>query len=123
MYNSKIYKTFSLKYCKGGFKEKNEIFFKKNFSNFKLTYIYLFNLIFENFSLFFIKIYLKKKRIAKFAEIIPKLLTKLQRFKKTLIFLKKYWKLFDLKRHVLTKQKNSYRLSIFKNQLNYSRWK
>jgi hypothetical protein len=91
VFKSKLFLKFHLKYCVAGNQERNERIFMKKNKNFKLkNYISLLTLYFENFALFFISIYFKKKRIAKYAEIIPKLLFKKQRVVKTISFLKKY---------------------------------
>jgi hypothetical protein len=90
MYKSIIYNKFSKKYCKNGASENNEKIFFKNIKIFKKKSIFFFSIFFENFALFFIKFYFKKKRIAKYAEIIPKILTNHQQIIKTLGFLKKH---------------------------------
>jgi hypothetical protein len=48
------------------------------------------NIFFETFSIIFIRVYMRRKRIAKYIEIIPKLLTKNQRIRRTVGFIKKY---------------------------------
>jgi hypothetical protein len=90
MYKSIVYNKFYIKYCKKGMSESNEIFFFKNIKMFKKKSVFFFNILFENFGLFFIQFHLKKKRIAKYIEIVPKLLTNHQSIMRTLSFLKKY---------------------------------
>jgi len=123
MYNSKLHNKFCKKYCKKGKLERNEKFFSKNTKILKIKWIFFFNFFFENFILFFIKFYFKRKKIARYAEIIPKILTKHQRIIKTLSFLSKHWKLFSLERYNLLKQKEILYKLIYKNNLNYTRWR
>jgi hypothetical protein len=123
MYNCKIFAKFHFKYCLAGYQERNEKVLFKKIKIFKLkNYTYLLNLYFENFALFFIRIHIKRKRIAKYAEIIPRLLRKRQRIIKTISFLKKYWKLFTFERHILKKQREILYKMVYKNQLNFKRW-
>ena len=79
------------------------------------------NIFFETFSIIFIRVYMKRKRIAKYIEIIPKLLTKNQRIRRTVGFIKKYWKLFSFERYELKKQKALLYKTIYKNSLNFNR--
>lgn len=123
MYNSRLYQRFFNKYCKQGLQERNEKIFSIKIMNFKHKWLFYFNFIFTNINLFFIKIFLRRKRIAKYAEIIPKILTKKQRIIKTIGFLKKHGELFSLKRHILHKQRYLLYKTIYKNRLNYKRWR
>jgi len=70
--------------------ENNEKYFFNQIRLLKVRGIFFFNVVFEAIALFFIKVFLKRKRIAKYANIIPLLLTKRRRIGKTLGFLKKH---------------------------------
>jgi len=90
VYSSILFNKFHLKYCCAGMQENNEKYFFNQIRLLKVRGIFFFNVVFEAIALFFIKVFLKRKRIAKYANIIPLLLTKRRRIGKTLGFLKKH---------------------------------
>jgi len=123
MYKSELYKMYNLHYCSEGLQESNEKNFFRHIRNLKSKRLYYLNSIFENISIFFIKFFYRRKRVARYAEIIPVILNKRRRIKKTINFLVKHWPLFSTDIYKLRNQKKLLYKTIYKNRLNFGRWK
>jgi hypothetical protein len=118
MNNGKLFNKYIKKNIKQGKVElNNNLLLKKNY---KIKKIFFNNFINEIFFLFLINVYIKKKKIGKFLEFIPKLLLFKQRLNRTLIEIKKnYQNNFQIG-NILKKRNLLFKL-IYKNRLYFSK--
>jgi hypothetical protein len=120
MTKSLLYSKYLIKYCKHGRLEKFEKYAWKKIVTHKKKAIFTENNFFFIFFLFKLNVYYKKKKIAKFLELIPRALHFKQIIQKTLIELKKEKIFFfDLK---VFHRKEKLIKEIYKNRLNIYKW-
>jgi hypothetical protein len=116
MTKSLLYSKYLIKYCKHGRLEKFEKYAWRKITNYKKQSILVENNFFFIFFLFKLNIYYKKKKIAKFLELIPKALHFKQIIQKTLIELKKE-KIFFFDTKIFHRKEKLIK-EIYKNRLN-----